>query len=359
MKEARTRPSWALGSRRPRLKRLLLGLFAIAVFLPAGGIAYQWLETARDARRYPPPGRLVDVGGRKLHLHCTGTGSPVVVLEAGHLSFSLQWAWVQPVVASFTRVCSYDRAGYGWSEPAAWPPTAGRQADDLHHLLAAARERPPFVLTGHSYGAYVVRAFASRHADAVAGMVLVDPAHPSQHDLERCDPGCLPAALLAEEARIHRVVPLLARFGILRALQSDSLGLHSIVKTFPPTVQPAIFAALAKTTHWTTGSSEFDHFDESAADARALSSLAGKPLAVVAADSTWVAQADGYKLPPGIDGSALDRTILTLNRDQANLSTDSELAVVHGATHTSLATSEAAASQVGEAIRRSVEKVRR
>ncbi len=131
------------------------------------------------------------------------------------------------------------------------------------------------------------------------------------------------------------------------------------MKTFPPGLQPALFAALAKTGHWTTGAREFEHFDESASDARALSSLAGKPLVIVAADSTWVAQHDGYKLPPGLDGAALDRTILALNRDQANLSTDAELVVVHGATHVSLAAVQADASKVAEAIRRVVEKARR
>ncbi len=347
--------------RRPRrrwLTRLSFGLVAAILFVPTCGLLYQATGTALDARHHAPPGKLIDVGGRRLHLHCTGTGSPVVVLEAGNLSFSLQWAWVQPAVATFTRVCSYDRAGYGWSDPASWPPTAGRQADDLHDLLAVAGERAPYVLVGHSYGADVVRAFASRHADSVAGAVLVDPAHPSQNDLKRCDPACLPAALLDDEARMYRVAPLLARFGILRAFRSDTHGLYSVVKTFPPERQPAIFAALATTRHWTTGSQEFDNFAESAADARALQTLGKKPLAVVAADSTWVVQKDGYRLPRGVDGASLDRTILTLNRDQAKLSTDSELVIVQGATHVSLAASKRDASRVSDTVRRVVEEVR-
>ncbi len=100
------------------LKRLALGLVAIILFVPACGLVYQAVATRLDARRYTAPGKLVDVGGRRMHVFCTGSGSPTVVLEAGLLSFSLQWSWVQPAVARFTRVCSYDRAGYGWSDAA-------------------------------------------------------------------------------------------------------------------------------------------------------------------------------------------------------------------------------------------------
>jgi pimeloyl-ACP methyl ester carboxylesterase len=344
--------------RRSWLSRLVVGSVGIILFLPMCGLIYQGAATALDKRRHAPPGRLVDIGGRRLHLYCAGTGSPVVVAEAGNLSFSMQWAWVQPTVASFTRVCSYDRAGYGWSDPAPWPPTAGRQAEDLFNLLTVAGERSAFVLVGHSYGAYVVRAFARSHADSVTGVVLVDPAHPSQHDTNRCDPGCLPAPLLADLARIHRVMPLLARFGVLRALRSGPLDLFSVVKGLPAELRPSILAALSTTRHWTTGAAEFHHYDESAADARALPSLGSKPLAVVVADSTWVEQKDGYKLPRGVDGRALDQVVLALNRDQAGLSTDSNLLVVRGATHVSLVTHREYASQVSDAIYDIVQKVR-
>jgi hypothetical protein len=160
--------------------------------------------------------------------------------------------------------------------------------------------------------------------------------------------------------RIHHLAPVLARFGIPRILRSDTLGLHSLVKPFPAELRPAITAALSSTRHWVTGSAEIEHFEESARDARALSSLDGTPLVVVAADSTWAKQSesDGYKLPAGVDGAALDRTILTLNRDQARLSTASQLVVVPGATHTSLATSERDAATVIEAVRGVVARVR-
>lgn len=140
---------------------------------------------ARDEARWKPPGRLVDIGGRRLHLYCTGTGSPTVVLEAGLGEFSLPaWHSVQPQIAGFTRVCSYDRAGQGWSDPAPAPQLATAMVDDLHSLLTQAGERTPFVLVGHSAGGPLVRHYAAYHRGEVVGLVLLDGSHEDQKKLE-------------------------------------------------------------------------------------------------------------------------------------------------------------------------------
>ena len=134
---------------------VLAALLAIPVLLGTAGAAYQAVRTVVDARAYPPPGRLVRVDDHDMHLYCTGerrTGLPVVILEASHPTTSSSWAWVQPRVAEATRVCSYDRAGAGWSDPAPGPRTMGRAAEELHALLAAAEEPGPYVLVGHSWG---------------------------------------------------------------------------------------------------------------------------------------------------------------------------------------------------------------
>jgi len=128
--------------------------------------------------RYPAPGRLVDIGGFRLHLNCSGNGTPAVVLDAALGGSSISWSLVQPAIAMRTRVCSYDRAGLGWSDGGPMPRTAGRVADELHQLLMAADVPPPYVLVGHSYGGFVMRIFATRYASDVAGLILVDPAHP-------------------------------------------------------------------------------------------------------------------------------------------------------------------------------------
>jgi pimeloyl-ACP methyl ester carboxylesterase len=165
------------------LRRVLRGagiLLVVVAAVLALGALYQWRAGHADAERYPPPGTLVDIGGRRLHLYCTGRGSPTVVLEAGLAEGLGTWRRVQPVVARTTQVCSYDRAGYGWSDPGPAPRTAGRVAADLRALLRAARVDGPLVLVGHSLGGLFVRRYAADAGNAVAGMVLVDSSHENQ-----------------------------------------------------------------------------------------------------------------------------------------------------------------------------------
>ena len=121
-----------------------------------------------------PPGKLVDVGGRKLHLYCTGKGSPTVVLESGAGSFAIDWALVQPEVAKTTRICSYDRAGYGWSDPGLEEDTVEQVALDLETAMRTSGEHPPYVLVGQSIGGLFARWFQHEHPQQVVGMVLVE-----------------------------------------------------------------------------------------------------------------------------------------------------------------------------------------
>ena len=160
-----------------------------------------------------PPGRLVDIGHRRLHLYEQGEGSPAVVLEAGIAASSLSWSHVQPQVARFARTYSYDRAGLAWSDPCAGPVTATSCADDLHRLLSAANVSGPVVLAGHSYGAFVLQMYASRHPDKVAGLVLVDPIYPEEWlNLARRERWRLKGGVL-----FSRVGAILARTGAVRA----------------------------------------------------------------------------------------------------------------------------------------------
>lgn len=121
-----------------------------------------------------PPGRLIDIGGRRLHLNCTGNGSPAVVAESGLGAFSTDWALVQPEVSKFTRFCSYDRAGYAWSDSGPTLDTVEETADDLGVLLRKAGVAPPYVLVGASIGGLYVRAYQRRFPEEVAGLVLDD-----------------------------------------------------------------------------------------------------------------------------------------------------------------------------------------
>ena len=163
-----------------RLLYLLPGLVAVISTLALAGMIYQVIATRLDQKKYPPPGRLVDVGGYRLHIHCSGpdgANGPTVVMDAGIGECSLGWGLVQPEIAKFARVCTYDRAGLGWSDPAPTPRTSRQIVSDLHALLTNAEIKPPYVMVGHSFGGLNARLYTSQFPEEVVGMVLVDSAH--------------------------------------------------------------------------------------------------------------------------------------------------------------------------------------
>lgn len=167
-------------------------------------------------KKYPPPGQLVDIGNRKLHLHCQGSGDVTVILEDGlGPAGSLAWVKVQLGVATFARVCSYDRAGIMWSDPSPHPPAPNQVAEDLHIALEQAGVRSPYVLVGASMGGIYVRAFAEYYPEEVAGIVLVDSAHPEQE--ERFPPSPVDLQPSPISLWLNRQS---ASLGILRLLQA-------------------------------------------------------------------------------------------------------------------------------------------
>ena len=155
-------------------------LYPIIAVLALGSVGggVETVGEALDAQAYPMPGQLIDVGDHSLHLSCTGSGSPTVVLEPGSGEMSSNLGWIVPGIATKTRVCVYDRAGRGWSEPATTAQDGEQIATDLHTLLQRANVPGPYVLAGHSFGGLYVLAFAARYPDEVAGMVLVDSTAP-------------------------------------------------------------------------------------------------------------------------------------------------------------------------------------
>lgn len=198
----------------------LLGLLAVALSYQALGIVY-------DNRRYPAPGRLIDIGGCRLHLREAGSGSPAVVLESGLAASSLSWSFVQPEVAKFTTACSYDRAGFAWSSPCSTPRTAQTMAAELNVLLERAGHTGPFILVGHSFGGLLIRAYAFLYPQNVAALVFVDPvsleywAGCSPHDRQR----------LATGSKLSRRGAVLATLGVVRfALALTSAGRRTLPK---------------------------------------------------------------------------------------------------------------------------------
>src|SRR5579872_2655837 len=163
------------------LRRVALGVAALAAFVLAAGALYEALGRAHAAKAFPPPGRMVDIGGRRIQLDCRGAGAPIVVFESGLDALgSLSWSAVQNDVAKFTRACAYSRAGVIWSDDAGRPFAAGNVAEDLHRALAAAGEKPPYVLVAHSLGGPYSLVFTGRYGADVAGLVFVDASHPDQ-----------------------------------------------------------------------------------------------------------------------------------------------------------------------------------
>ena len=179
----------------------------------AFGVLYQAMGAARDRRKFAPPGTLVDVGTHRLHYQCHSSGSPAVVLDAGIAASSLAWSRVQPQIARTTRVCSYDRAGLAWSDAAPGARSIDALVSELRTLLVTAGIEPPYVLVAHSFGALVIRAFARRHRDQVAGLVFVDPLHPE----EWCELSRDQRRMLRGAVFLSRVGGVLASVGVVRA----------------------------------------------------------------------------------------------------------------------------------------------
>lgn len=155
-------------------KKWFLRLVAGFVGLLLLGALYQAVAVRLDASAYTPVGQMVDVNGRLMHLSCVGEGAPTVVLDSGLSGTTFDWALVQPELAKTTRVCAYDRAGYGWSQSSPNPRTSPYMVEELHQLLTAEKVPGPYIIVGHSFGGLNAQLFASRYPAETAGLVLVD-----------------------------------------------------------------------------------------------------------------------------------------------------------------------------------------
>jgi pimeloyl-ACP methyl ester carboxylesterase len=245
------------------------GIVAGLLILSLVGAIYESLAEAADAQANPPPGQMVDVGGYRLHLNCTGSGSPTVVIEAGWGDFSASWGWVQPEVARTTRICTYDRAGMGWSEASPQPRTAREFAIELHTLLANANEPGPYVLVGHSLGGYTVRVYAHDYSAEVSGLVLIDAQDLPTSDDATPKPAPKPGGT--------SLPSLMARIGLVRLL-AGPLG---SIQNLPPEDKQAYKASSATPRFAQTFLDEGMGMSEGGAQARAVTTLGALPLIVL------------------------------------------------------------------------------
>ena len=308
------------GSKNTMMQKRVLRIGAVAfglvVFLAVAGALYQFVGTRLDAHRYPPLGKLVDVGGHHLHLYCTGEGSPTVVLEAMGNGWSLYWSQVQPAVARFTRICSYDRAGYGWSEPGPLPRTGQRLATELHTLLTNAGVTGPYILVGHSLGGFIVRLYRSQHPADVVGMVLVDAGHEDQLQHEEfrtffeTGQRQLPAFRLTAALGVPRV---LSACGVLPPFLTQQL------QQVPADMRPMLRAGWLPTQYFTTIANETAALAETLTQVRTSSALGDLPLVVLTANGpTWWPD-----LPAEVDPAKFKVMWLALQQNLTSLSSTS------------------------------------
>lgn len=302
----------------------------VVLLLAAFGGGYETIREAMDESAYSMPGQLIDVGEYKLHISCTGSGSPTVILEAGLGQPAAEISgWIQPGVATATQVCVYDRAGMGWSEPAETPRDGVAIATDLHMLLERAEIDGPYVLAGHSSGGVYIQVFAEQYPDEVAGLVLLDSQPP---DAIANLPGY--AGEYEGIRRFTALFPSVARLGLGR------LAYPSATSGLPPEVWAEVRAFLCTAGHNRGYRDDAVGLEAALTQAQALTSLDDKPLIVL----TAVEDAHAGWLP--------------LQEKMAGLSTNSVQRVIQDASHASLIEEEVDSANAIDAILDVVEAVR-
>ena len=308
---------------RSRTRRWLLYPVIGMLALAAVGGGYEAVSAASDTRP-SMPGRSIDVGGHSLHLHCTGTGSPTVVLQAGGGEMSSNMGWIAPRVAADTRVCVYDRAGRGWSEPVSSPQDASQIATDLNTLLRRGNVPGPYLLAGHSFGGLYVLTYAARYPDQVDGMVLVDTTAPRP----------TPPATTSDQpsgydllGRVSTLVSTSARLGLTRLyapIEEDG--------SLPPESGDEYRASLITGSNLRSTIDEYAQANTSMAEAGAFTDFGAKPLVVLTA------------------GTGSDAAWIATHRRLAKMSTNSVQRIIKGAKHEDLIADEKDSTATSQAI---------
>ncbi len=302
-----------------RLGRGLFFLLALLAFLAPIGSLYQEIASRRDRARFPAPGRMIDMGGYRLHIYCIGQGSPTVVMEAGLGDGAFSWALVQPQTAQFTRACAYDRPGLGWSDFIDQAFLSAEAARNLHTLLARAGEPGPYLLVGHSAGGIYLRSFAHLYPAEVSGLVLVESAHESQvlRYEQRLQMGVSPLRGLLRACQVIAPTGFLRLTGVTGLTLSDS--------TLPIPIKQSAVAGMNRTTYCRTIENELRSTDIDMSQPGGLASLGRLPLIVLTA---------GRRLDNRGPGGAMGDTIWQqLQRELTSLSSHGRQVVAAQSDH--------------------------
>ena len=285
-------------------------------------------------------GRLVDIGGSELYIHCLGNGGPTVVIDAGAGQWSIQYQHLQQALSPSVRTCVYDRAGLGHSDVIPGPRTSSEMANELHRLLEAAGVEPPYVLAGHSLGGYTIRVYQQRYPEDVAALVLIDAAHPEQWQR-------LPAP-------VHELVKVTvpAIRGMSKAVASGALTLEHVPawpKAFDPELRRDYETAMMESSTYLTQASEYEGTSASAA-AVPSGSLGDLPVVVITAGRSFEAFRE-----TGLPVEESEVVWQELQRELASLSSNTEHLISSDGNH---ALPESDPKIIVEGIKRAVAKVR-
>lgn len=266
-------------SLRRWVKTLFLTFIVLLALVALCGVGFEQISEHRDRQRFPQVGTSVNIGQFNLNLDCTGIGKPTVILESGLGIPGVGWQLVQPGIAKFTRVCSYDRAGYGWSDPGPLPRTSREIALELHTLLKNAHVSPPYILVGHSLGGFNVRLFNFLYPSEAVGFVLVDSSQEDQETKMRRSIREENAKELRQLSRMQSVMGFLIDFGIARAVSARDPEKLTIPMSFR---EELTYLQLQKK-YADTVLSEESSLDDSIDQVRGAGNLGSKPLIVLTA----------------------------------------------------------------------------
>lgn len=313
------------------LKWLGIAIAAILVL----GLVFQAVFVEFDKRGYLPRGQLVNVDGHVMHLYCTGQGNPTIILEAGAYSYSTEWYWVQQQMSNTNRVCSYDRAGYGWSEPVAGSRDGLQLVHELHDLLQAANIPGPYVMAGHSLGGVTDPIYAAEYPNEVLGMVLVDSAIP----LTSLDPDAY-EKYTAQNESAYWLLATLVRFGAARYI----IGREVYGYGLPANIAAELTALKSNNQAVDTWDAEVrQSLLKLSQQAKAAADFGPRPLIILwAGHPELTAPEDRAKLK-------------TIWSQVAVHSSNSVTRVIDGADHGSIQGNEQYAAQISAAIREVIE----
>jgi pimeloyl-ACP methyl ester carboxylesterase len=249
-------------------------IFSIIILAAIVGSVYEMAGRNRAARDFPPPGKLMDIGGRRIQLDCRGSGSPTVVFESGlDVMGSLSWSLVHDEIAKTTRACAYSRAGIMWSDPHDAPQNGKSIAQDLHGALKKAGESGPFVMVGHSLGGPYIMTYTKYFGSDVAGLVFVDASHPDQ--IKRL----ADAAVLSKKQQVmqfrNKLGALLNWTGIVRIVAGSYKNMPNLPARDDQAVKAYTSTSLGPMLK------ESDAFEQTLAEAGTFRELGSRPLYVL------------------------------------------------------------------------------